>query len=106
MICPEIERIMLLLNKRTFLADKMKLEKAALKETDEMRVQLRAKHHTNCLDHEPLLVENLTVSLSDPLDGPTERTLHFKGRLQIDQGSLVCFVGRNGVGKSTLLSLL
>jgi len=105
MMIPEVERIVLLLNKETFLDDKMVIEKSAFEETKMLRDKLRSKFEGSCLDHEPLMVEDLKFELNSGFGGQSLK-MSMAGKMEIEQGTLSCLVGRHGHGKSTMLRLL
>jgi len=94
---PNLCRVSALLNKPTDLEDRLINEKDVLRRTETLRKQ-EASSGEHALERVPIFVRDLQFRMGI--------LFNFRGSMEIAQGTMVCFVGAHGEGKTTLLKVL
>jgi len=94
---PALCRITMLLNKPTDLENRLINEKDVLRRTRFLRKQM-ADGGEGALDRVPIFMRDLQFQVGIPFN--------FQGTIEIAQGTVVCFVGKHGAGKTVLLKML
>lgn len=94
---PDLQRVVVLLNKETDLDDRLQNELVVLEQTETLRAEYAKEGH-GALDRVPLYANNLKFKIGKPFN--------FQGKVTAEQGQMVCFVGKHGHGKSMLLKVI
>lgn len=110
-IGPSLDGIVVLLNLPTDLHDRKVKQQQLREATSVMRSRIQKNHATDIrVDLLPIFLQDVTYSYvaRDPDGrGPCRRvTVAVKGKIAIQQGTMVALIGSHGSGKSTRLKVL
>lgn len=107
-VVPSLVRICAILNSATDLNIRLETQRANRQETIRKRKRLSAIHPTAALDHMNIYVKDVMFDFGEPhaSSGLIDGLMRFEGTLEIEQGTMVCLVGREAEGKSTLMRLI
>lgn len=106
---PAVERIVALLNMDVDLDRRNSLSKARRAATDEFREMHSRNGQANQhlpLDMMTLFVNKMRIGFGSNVGGGHKHIVQINGKVCVSQGLFVCFIGKSGEGKSTLLRLL
>jgi ABC-type multidrug transport system fused ATPase/permease subunit len=101
---PDLQRLVILLNRETDLDDRVVNEKVVLERTETLREEL-SKQGTGALDRIPIYAENLQFKMEN-IKFKFSKSFNFAGKVQVEQGQLCALFGKHGHGKSMLLKVI
>lgn len=118
-VVPALIQICSLMNAPSDLEVREDMRKHNKEETYKKSQELSIEHPSDALDHMTICLEDISFAFSEGGSDDEERrqntttqlglkdaNLMLMGNIEISQGSLACFVGAEGEGKTTLLKLI
>lgn len=106
---PAVERIVALMNMEVDLERRKSLSRTRRAATDEFRKARLSVGQANTnlpLDMLALFVNKMQIGFGNDAGGGHKHVVQINGKVVVSQGQFVCFIGKRGEGKSTLLRLL
>lgn len=104
-VVPALTRICMILNAPSDLDIRLQNERANRRETTLKRTELAKRYPTAALNHVKILVKDIVFKFGSGFGRRDGQTV-FSGTVEIEQNTMVCFIGPEGQGKSTLMRLL